>query len=51
MRAHTRRMIDVVGRSGGYLLGPSHHIQADVPSENIIAMIDEANGRPAVTGG
>jgi len=45
VRAHTRRMIETVGRDGGYILGPSHAIQSDCPPENIIAMIDEANGR------
>jgi len=35
-------MIDEVGRDGGYILGPSHAVQSDVPVENIIAMIDEA---------
>ena len=42
VRAHTRRMIDVVGRDGGYILGASHAIQSDVPLENILAMIGEA---------
>ena len=40
---HVRRMIDVVGRDGGYILGPSHSIQSDVPLDNIVAMIEEAN--------
>ena len=43
VRAHTRRMIDVVGLRGGYILGPSHAIQTDCPDENIIAMVEEAN--------
>ena len=42
VRAHTRRMIDGVGRDGGYILGPSHAIQSDAPLENILAMIEEA---------
>ncbi len=37
-----RRTIDVLGRGGGYVLGPSHSIQAEVPSENIVAMFDTA---------
>lgn len=45
VRAHTRRMVDVVGRQGGYILGGSHNIQSDCPDENIIAMVDEALGR------
>jgi len=27
---------------GGFILAPSHNVQADVPPENIIAMIDAA---------
>ena len=42
VRRHVRRMVDVVGAGGGYILGPSHSIQADVPDENIVAMIDAA---------
>jgi uroporphyrinogen decarboxylase len=45
VRRHTRRMIDIVGRQGGYILGGSHNIQADCPDENIIAMVDEAMQR------
>ena len=37
-----RKMIDIVGKDGGYILGGSHKIQADTPVENIIAMIKEA---------
>ena len=49
VRAHTRRMIDVVGRDGGYILGGSHNIQADCPDDNIIAMVDEALQRSRAT--
>ena len=45
VRQYTRRMCDVVGKSGGYVLGGSHKIQADTPVENVIAMIEEANNR------
>jgi uroporphyrinogen decarboxylase len=44
VRAHVRRMIQRVGRGGGYILGPSHRIQADTPLENILAMVAEALG-------
>jgi uroporphyrinogen decarboxylase len=43
VRAHVRRMIDQVGASGGYILGPSHSIQSDVPLANIVAMVEEGN--------
>lgn len=42
VRRHVRRMIDEVGRDGGYILAGSHTLQADTPVENIIAMIEEA---------
>ena len=38
----TRRMISVVGKNGGYIVGGSHVIQADAPVENVVAMIQEA---------
>ena len=41
-----RERIDVLGRSGGYILGPSHAIQAGTPPENIIALFDTAATHP-----
>jgi len=39
----TRRLIDILGRDGGYIFGPGHtYIQVDAPLENIIAMYDTA---------
>jgi len=35
---HTRRMKDVLSRNGGYILCAAHAIQADTPSENILAI-------------
>ncbi len=37
-----RNLIEVLGRGGGYILGPSHAIQAGTPPENIVAMFDTA---------
>lgn len=42
VRAEVRRMIDQVGRDGGYILAGSHTLQADVPIANVVAMIEEA---------
>ncbi len=44
VRRHVRRMIDDVGKGGGYILAGSHTIQADIPVQNILAMIEEAKG-------
>ncbi len=37
-----REYIRILGRGGGYLLGPSHAIQSGTPPENIIAMLETA---------
>jgi uroporphyrinogen decarboxylase len=42
VRAEVVERIAVLGRHGGYILGPSHAIQAGTPPENIAAMFDEA---------
>jgi uroporphyrinogen decarboxylase len=46
VRAEVRDRIDVLGRAGGYILGPSHWIQAGTPPENIVAMFDTARDYP-----
>jgi uroporphyrinogen decarboxylase len=42
VRAEVRRLIEVLGRDGGYILGPAHAIQAGTPPENILALFDTA---------
>ena len=41
VRAEVRRMVDL-GRDGGYILSPSHSVEGDVPVENLVALIEEA---------
>lgn len=43
VRREVRRLITVLGKGGGYILGPSHAIQAGTPPENILAMFDTAS--------
>ncbi len=39
-----KRLIDILGENGGYILGPGHtYIQVDAPLENILQMYDAAN--------
>jgi uroporphyrinogen decarboxylase len=38
----TTRMIDILGRHGGYIVSPSHQVQGDTPPENIVAVFDAA---------
>jgi uroporphyrinogen decarboxylase len=36
--AETRQVIRALGLQGGFIAGPSHYIQADVPPENVVAL-------------
>jgi uroporphyrinogen decarboxylase len=42
VRREVQERIRVLGRDGGYILGPSHWIQAGTPPENIAALFDTA---------
>jgi len=42
VRREVRRMIDCLGKGGGYVLASVHNVQAEVPPENIAAMFEEA---------
>jgi uroporphyrinogen decarboxylase len=43
VRAETRRMIDILGHDGRYIVAPSHdYLLPEVPACNIVAMYDEA---------
>jgi uroporphyrinogen decarboxylase len=42
VRQETEELIRILGAGGGYILGPSHAIQAGTPPENIVAMFDTA---------
>jgi uroporphyrinogen decarboxylase len=41
----TREMLDVLGKGGGYIAGPTHDIPGDVPPENIVAMVEVLQGQ------
>ena len=41
VRREVRERIDVLGKGGGFICGPDHSIQANMPAENIIALYDE----------
>jgi uroporphyrinogen decarboxylase len=44
VRAETREVAARLGKSGGYILAPAQGVQGDVPVENIVAMIEVAQG-------
>jgi len=50
VRRETQRLIDL-GREGGYVFSPSHQVPADVPPENLVAMMDVLRAQPGYTEG
>ena len=40
VRAEVKRRVKILGNRGGYILAPSHNLQQDIPTENIVAMYD-----------
>jgi uroporphyrinogen decarboxylase len=42
VRKEVRRRVKILGRDGGYILAPSHNLQQDISTENIVAMYDPA---------
>jgi uroporphyrinogen decarboxylase len=45
VRAFVTRAISILGKDGGYILGPTHTLQQDTPLENIVAMYETAQQR------
>ena len=42
IRAEVKRVIEILGKNGGYIFAPSHNIQGDVPPQNVVAIFDAA---------
>lgn len=42
VRAEVKRIIEILGAGGGYMLASVHTILPDVPAENVLAMVDAA---------
>jgi uroporphyrinogen decarboxylase len=40
VKAEAARLAELLGRSGGYILASAHHVQADTPVKNVLAMYD-----------
>jgi len=43
VREETKRVTEAMSQNGGYIIAAAQGIQADVPFENICALVDEAN--------
>lgn len=39
VESETRRIMDVMGKGGGFIAAPTHAVPSDVPPENILAML------------
>jgi uroporphyrinogen decarboxylase len=42
IRGEVRRLIDQVGKDGGFIIAPSHEMPGDIPLENLLAFIEAA---------
>ena len=40
IKSEVKRVIEILGKGGGYIAAPVHNVQQDVPVENIIALAD-----------
>ena len=40
VRDEVRRLMDEVGRDGGFIISPSHNMPSDIPTENMVALIE-----------
>jgi uroporphyrinogen decarboxylase len=40
VRRETRRMLDDLGKGGGFIIAPSHEMPGDIPLENMLAYIE-----------
>lgn len=43
VRKEVEDRIRVVGKDGGLILAPTHHVQRDTPIENLLALLETAN--------
>lgn len=44
VRDEARRLMETVGRGGGYIIAPSHDMPGDIPVENMVAFIEAVRG-------
>jgi uroporphyrinogen decarboxylase len=42
VRAEIRRVIEILGPGGGYMVSSVHTVMNDVPAANVLAMVDAA---------
>jgi uroporphyrinogen decarboxylase len=45
VRDEVKSRLETIGKNGGLIIGPTHHVQLDTPLENFWAMVDAIKGR------
>jgi uroporphyrinogen decarboxylase len=43
IKSEVKRIAEIYGRHGGYLLAPAHNVQDDTPVEHILALFEAVN--------
>ena len=46
VRREVKQRLATIGRGGGLILGPTHHVQLDTPLENFRALVETIKGTP-----
>ena len=48
IRREVETRLRTIGRGGGLIIGPTHHVQLDTPLENFRAMVEAVKNTPCV---
>ena len=46
VEAEVKRRLQTIGKNGGLIIGPTHHVQLDTPMDNFRAMVDTVKNTP-----
>ena len=46
MREEVAKRLRTIGKGGGLIIGPTHHVQLDTPVENVHALVEAVTGAP-----
>jgi uroporphyrinogen decarboxylase len=49
VRANVRKQIEILSPGGGFVFQQVHNVLANVPPENVVAMMEAVNGQTAAT--
>ena len=48
VRREVADRLATIGRGGGLIIGPTHHVQLDTPLDNIFALVESVRGTPCL---